>query len=164
MKLPPNRHFPDDEEFKRQLGRRDVYNFRSNKYLLRRLENHETKEPVSVQEYMIEHILPQNENLSVEWRNALGPEWEKVRDKWLHTLGNLTLTGYNSEHGDRSFTQKRDMPGGFRQSPLRLNSGLGELGTWNKNTIQERAERLAQKAVLIWAPPAPPDDVPATRR
>ena len=59
-----------------------------------KLENHDRKEPVPVDEYTIEHILPQNEYLSKEWRDSLGEEWRGVQERWLHTLGNLTLTGY----------------------------------------------------------------------
>ena len=80
---------------------------------------------LTIGEYTIEHILPQNENLLPEWRDALGENWSVDRDRLLHTLGNLTLTGYNPEYSDRPFREKRDMEGGFRESPLRVNEGLG---------------------------------------
>ena len=96
LTLPSYRRFPSDDEFRRDLQTRDLYNFRSRSYWLRRLENHGRKERVPVDEYTIEHILPQNPNLSAAWKLALGPEWERVQKQWLHTLGNLTLTGYNS--------------------------------------------------------------------
>ena len=69
---------------------------------------------MSVKQYTTEHIMPQNPELSAQWRSALGPDWEAVHETWLHTLGNLTLTGYNPEYGDRPFSEKRDMPGGFQ--------------------------------------------------
>src|SRR5207253_10880297 len=116
--LLSQQRFPDDEEFRRDLRTRDLYNFRLRSYWLRRLENHGRKERVAVEEYTIEHILPQNENLSAKWREALGPEWKRIQETWLHTLGNLTLTGYNSEYSDRPFTEKRDMQKGFKESPL----------------------------------------------
>lgn len=151
--LPSYRRFPKDDEFHRDLQTRDLYNFRSRSYWLRRFENHGRKEPVPVDEYTIEHILPQNENLSPKWREVLGTEWKAVQDKWLHTLGNLTLTGYNSEYSDHAFAEKRDMQGGFKQSPLKLNDGLGQLELWNEETIKARAERLAGLAVQVWAGP-----------
>ena len=157
--LPSYRQFPRDNEFKRQLCVRDLYNFPRRSYWLRYLENHDRKEPIEVDEYTIEHILPQNENLSEEWRNELGPEWESVRKKWLHTLGNLTLTAYNSEYSDHPFAQKRDMKGGFRQSPLKLNQGMGEIKQWNEEAIKARAERLALTAVRVWAAPSLPPEV-----
>jgi uncharacterized protein with ParB-like and HNH nuclease domain/predicted transport protein len=151
--LPSYRRFPKDEEFKRDLKIKDLYNFRSRSFWLRRLENHGRKERVPVDQYTIEHILPQNPNLSGQWQAALGLEWQRVQETWLHTLGNLTLTGYNSEYSDRPFTEKRDMPGGFAQSPLLLNQGLGVLPAWNEETICTRAARLADKAVTVWHMP-----------
>jgi len=147
------RRFPNDEEFVTELKFRDLYNFRSRSYWLRRLENHDRKERVNVSEYTIEHILPQNNNLNQDWRQALGPNWEKIQQKYVHTIGNLTLTGYNSEYSDKFFTDKRDMKGGFRESPLKLNKGLANLDTWNEETILQRAESLAKEALKVWQYP-----------
>ena len=157
--LPSYRRFPNDEEFKREIQVRDLYNFRSRSYWLRRLENHGRKERVEVAEYTIEHILPQNENVPKAWRDALGVEWESIHESWLHTLGNLTLTGYNSEYSDRTFAEKRDMQGGFGESPLRLNQGLGQLDQWNEAAIKARAQRLSGIAVSVWRAPQLAADV-----
>ena len=159
MLLPSYRRFPKNEEFKREIKIRDLYKFRSRSYWLRRLENHGRKERVPVDEYTIEHILPQNENLSSAWQEALGPEWQRIQQTWLHTLGNLTLTGYNPEYSDRPFPEKRNMSGGFKESPLKLNAGLGLVETWNEAAIQERAERLANQAVGVWQAPALATDI-----
>ena len=153
LTLPSYRRFPGDEEFKRELSVRDLYNFHAEAIGYAVWENHDRKERVPVHEYTIEHIMPQNENLSAAWREALGSEWQHVQERWLHTLGNLTLTGYNPEYSDHPFIKKRDMQGGFKESPLRLNQCLGTLDTWNEDTIQQRAKRLAAKAVQVWAPP-----------
>ena len=161
--LPSYRRFPTDDEFRRDLQTRDLYNFPRRSYWLRRLENHERKERVPVDEYTIEHILPQNENLSAAWKLALGAEWERIQQTWLHTLGNLTLTGYNSEYSDRTFTEKRDkQPGGFKESPLKLNQGLGQLDHWNEDTIKTRADKLAGMALDVWIAPKLAADVLAT--
>ncbi|MEX2500684.1 MAG: DUF262 domain-containing protein [Wenzhouxiangellaceae bacterium] len=159
LTLPSYRRFPGDEEFKRELVVRDLYNFRSRSYWLRRLENFDRKERVAVDEYTIEHIMPQNENLSAKWREALGSEWQRVQETWLHTLGNLTLTGYNAEYSDRPFADKRDMKGGFKESPLRLNEGLGVLDAWNEAAVRARAKRLAEQAAKVWTAPALREDV-----
>jgi uncharacterized protein with ParB-like and HNH nuclease domain/predicted transport protein len=151
--LPSYRRFPTDEEFRRDLHTRDLYNFRSRSYWLRRLENHNRKELVPVNEYTIEHILPQNENLSESWKTALGPDWASVRATWLHSIGNLTLTAYNSEYSDRTFQEKRDHPMGFKMSPLKVNQGLGQLDEWNADTIQDRAHKLAEEALYVWPGP-----------
>jgi uncharacterized protein with ParB-like and HNH nuclease domain/predicted transport protein len=162
--LPSYRRFPSDDEFRRDLQTRDLYNFPRRTYWLRRLENHGRKERVPVDEYTIEHILPQNENLSSAWENDLGAEWERIQETWLHTLGNLTLTGYNSEYSDRAFIEKRDMVGGFKESPLKLNQGLGQLNHWNEETIKARADRLAGLALDVWSAPKLPADVLAAYR
>ena len=151
--LPSYRRFPNDDEFYRDLQTRDLYNFRSRSYWLRRMENFERKERVVVDEYTIEHIMPQNENLSSGWKTELGVEWKRVQQTWLHTLGNLTLTGYNSQYSDRIFNEKRDMEGGFKHSPLKLNAGLGQVALWNENIIKERANKLAGIAANVWISP-----------
>lgn len=148
--LPSYRRFPDDAEFKREFEIKDLYNFRSKSYWLRRLENYDRKERVPVNEYTIEHIMPQNENLSSEWREALGPEWERIQKTYLHTLGNLTLTGYNSEYSDRTFIDKRDRKGGFKESPIRINKEIAEMDKWNEDSIKKRAEILSAQAVNVW--------------
>ena len=99
-------------------------------YLLRRLENYGRKEPIRVEDYTIEHVMPQT--LSEEWQAELGEDWREAHDKYLHTIGNLTLTGYNSELSNSTFIDKRRMEGGFRESPLRLNESLREAEQWDK--------------------------------
>jgi len=157
--IPSYRRYPDDSEFQRELQIRDLYNFRSRSYWLRKFENFDRKERVLVDEYTIEHIMPQNENLSSQWQAALGGDWKRIQKNYLHTLGNLTLTGYNSEYSDRTFLEKRDMKGGFKESPLRLNQGLGVLEQWNEEVIVERAKRLAQHAIKVWVYPNLPVEV-----
>ncbi|MCD2511582.1 GmrSD restriction endonuclease domain-containing protein [Comamonas endophytica] len=164
--LPSYRRFPGDDEFQREVKVRDLYNFRSRSYWLRRFENHGRKERVMVEDYTIEHILPQNDALSKEWQTELGTDWQRVQKDWLHTLGNLTLTGYNSEYSDRPFAYKRDQvtdkdgnPVGFAHSPLKLNFGLGKVNTWDEAAIKTRADRLAVDATKIWAAPQLANDV-----
>jgi predicted transport protein len=155
LDLPSYRRFPSDEEFRREVQIRNLYKFnKSCSYWLRRLENHQRKEPITVADYTIEHILPQNPELSSSWRQALGPDWKQIQEQWLHRLGNLTLTGYNPELSDRSFLHKRDhQQGGFRTSPLRLNHGLGQLERWDADAIRARGETLVQRALEVWAAP-----------
>jgi len=166
LMLPSYRRFPGDEEFVRELKTRDIYNFRSRSYWLRRLENHGRKERVMVEDYTIEHILPQNQALSVQWQADLGEDWKRIQNTWLHTLGNLTLTGFNSEYSDRPFPCKRDelkdKAGhsiGFAYSPLKLNLGLGQVAVWNEAAIGARASRLAAEALNVWCSPQLASDV-----
>ena len=148
--LPSYRRFPSNEEFRLAFETKDLYNIYSRAYWLRKMENFGKKELVAVENYTIEHILPQNPNLSVEWKNDLGDNWEEIQTKYLHTLGNLTLTGYNSEYSDKPFKEKKSMKGGFLQSPLTLNEKVREAEVWNESAILERASFLSKRAIEIW--------------
>lgn len=164
LTLGSYKRFPSDQEFSEALRTEDLYHLQRAPYFFRTMENHGRKEEVSTADYTIEHILPQNDHLHPDWRRDLGPDWQNVQARYLHTLGNLTLTGYNPELSDRPFLEKRDMDGGFRNSPLRLNQGLGELEVWDQVAIEERASRLAAQAVGIWQRPQLDDALLATYR
>lgn len=148
------RRFPTDEEFRREFVVKDIYNFRNRVYLLQKLENsHHLKELIDPESYTIEHIMPQNPKVSSEWQAELGDDWKNIHAKYLHTIGNLTLTGYNSEYSDRPFQEKQTMKNGFAHSPLALNEGLGALSCWSEAEIKDRAAVLASQAVKIWIYP-----------
>ena len=156
LRLRGSTRFPGDEEFRLKLAAKDVYNLRGRAYLLSKLENDGRKEPVPTDDYTIEHVIPQNPTLPKAWRDMLGPDWEAVRGRHLHTLGNLTLTGYNSELSDRPFAKKRDMPGGFADSPLRLNASLRKLEQFGEAELTARAAGLIESAVKVWPVPTLP--------
>ncbi|GAA7631101.1 DUF262 and DUF1524 domain-containing protein [Helicobacter pylori] len=143
--------FPKDSEFKNLFITIDFYNLKEKKYFFERLENFDTKEPVNIQECTTEHIMPQK--LDSEWKRDLGENFQAIHDKYLHTIGNLTLTGYNSEYSNRSFQEKRDMEGGFKNSPLSLNQGLRDLKSFGEEEILNRAKDLATRALKIWEIP-----------
>jgi uncharacterized protein with ParB-like and HNH nuclease domain/predicted transport protein len=147
------KRFPNDVEFEKEIVLKDVYNFRSRNYLLHNLENFNRKEIVNTDDYTIEHIMPQNPKLNGKWQAMLGDNWQEIQKKYLHTLGNLTLTGYNPELSDNSFDLKKSMEGGFDHSPLRLNTFMQTTEVWNEEKIQERAIELANKASKIWLAP-----------
>ncbi len=152
------RRFPSDTEFSNELQIKDVYNFRSRNYLLESLENHNRKELVNAENYTIEHILPQNQNVSIRWQNELGEDWERTKAKYMHSLGNLSLTGYNSELSDRPFSDKKSIPGGFDTSPLFLNESVRAETKWNEEAILRRASKLAERACLVWKKPTLPEE------
>ncbi len=143
--------FPKDSEFKNLFITIDFYNLKEKKYFLERLEeNFNTEEPVNTKECTIEHIMPQT--LTEEWKRDLGENFQAIHDKYLHTIGNLTLTGYNDKYSNKSFQEKRDMEKGFKQSPLRLNQGLRE-ESFGEEEIKKRANDLADFALKIWTYP-----------
>ncbi|WRG12203.1 DUF262 and DUF1524 domain-containing protein [Helicobacter pylori] len=143
--------FPKDSEFKNLFITIDFYNLKEKKYFFERLENFNTKEPVNTQECTIEHIMPQT--LTEEWERDLGENFEAIHEKYLHTIGNLTLTGYNEKYSNNSFQEKRDMEKGFKQSPLRLNQSLKDLEVFGEKEIEKRANDLADWALKIWTYP-----------
>lgn len=145
--------FPNDEKFSSALKVKDIYHMRIRNYILSSLENFNNKAPINIENYTIEHIMPQTKNLSNVWKKELGKNYETVQKKYLHTIGNLTLTAYNSEMSNKSFSEKIEMNGGFKESALRLNSYVVKQNEWNEKIIKERASILVEKALLIWKYP-----------
>ncbi|GAA7454345.1 DUF262 and DUF1524 domain-containing protein [Helicobacter pylori] len=149
--LTEKQRFPNNDEFKKLFITIDFYNFQKKKYFFERLESFNTEEPVNTKECTIEHIMPQT--LTEEWKRDLGGNFQAIHDKYLHTIGNLTLTGYNKEYSNKSFQEKRDMEKGFKQSPLRLNQSLKDLEVFGEEQIKKRANDLADWALKIWTYP-----------
>lgn len=152
--LTNNQRFPNNDEFKNLFITIDFYKKfkKKTKCFLERLENFDTKEPVDTKGLTTEHIMPQT--LTEEWERDLGENFQEIHDKYLHTIGNLTLTGYNSEYSNKSFQEKRDMEKGFKNSPLRLNQGLRDnLESFGEEEIKKRANDLADLALKIWTYP-----------
>ncbi|MGL2873784.1 GmrSD restriction endonuclease domain-containing protein [Helicobacter pylori] len=143
--------FPKDSEFKNLFITIDFYNLKEKKYFFERLEKFDTEEPVNTQECTIEHIMPQT--LTEEWKRDLGENFQAIHEKYLNTIGNLTLTGYNEKYSNNSFQEKRDMEKGFKQSPLKLNQSLKDLESFGEKEIEKRANDLADWALKIWTYP-----------
>ena len=147
-----SRRWPNDEEFEDHFAR---HGYSNDAYWLYRLENYGRKE-ITVEEYTerkytIEHIMPQT--LNPAWKNSLGPRHKDIHDAYLDSPGNITLTAHNQKLSNRAFVEKRDMPGGFRQSRLKINKSLGSVEKWDEKAIEKRAGQLAEMAVGVWARP-----------
>ncbi|WP_231167462.1 DUF262 and DUF1524 domain-containing protein [Helicobacter pylori] len=149
--LTEKQRFPNNDEFKDCFITIDFYKFQKNRYFFERLENFDTKEPVNTKECTIEHIMPQK--LTEEWERGLGENFQEIHDKYLNTIGNLTLTGYNPEYSNKSFQEKQGMEKGFKNSPLRLNQSLRDLESFGEEEIKKRANDLADLALKIWTYP-----------
>ncbi len=149
--LTEKQRFPNNDEFRKLFITIDFYHFQKRQYFFERLENFERKERVYTHEYTTEHIMPQE--LTEEWKRDLGENFQAIHDKYLHTIGNLTLTGYNPEYSNKSFQEKRDMEKGFKDSPLRLNQSLRDLESFGEEEIKKRANDLADLALKIWTYP-----------
>jgi uncharacterized protein with ParB-like and HNH nuclease domain len=147
-----NYRFPSNDEFDRQLKEADLYGLRICRHLLEGLENCDTKEPTDTSSYSIEHIMPQNERLRRSWREMLGENWKDIQKTWLHRLGNLTLTGYNSSYSDRDFDEKKTIRGGFADSSVRLNRFVREQPVWTAIEMNIRTNELAKRGLETWPP------------
>lgn len=149
------RAFPTDYEVREKLQTKDIYHFRLKNYLLEMLENYYHKEPIDIMRdnYTIEHIMPQSPELNMTWQKMLGENWREVQKIYLHTLGNLTLTGYNSEMGNKSFEEKLNGENGFKHSHLKLNQYVASCEAWNKKSIQQRTSLLTDLILKIWSYP-----------
>lgn len=142
--------FPSDADFRSALLTSDVYAKRICFHVLEALENRDSKEQTDTSKYSVEHVMPQNEKLNSNWRAMLGEDWEQTQNEWLHRLGNLTLTGYNSTYSDKSFEEKKQIKHGFSESSVRLNKDIREATLWGRRQISDRGKRLAKQALQIW--------------
>ncbi|GAA7043925.1 DUF262 and DUF1524 domain-containing protein [Helicobacter pylori] len=149
--LTEKQRFPNNDEFKDLFITIDFYSFQKRRYFFERLENFDRKERVYTHEYTVEHIMPKK--LTEEWEKDLGENFQEIHDKYLHTIGNLTLTGYNDKYSNKSFQEKQGMEKGFKDSPLRLNQSLRDLESFGEEEIKKRANDLADLALKIWTYP-----------
>ena len=142
---------PDDDTFVLALKQNNLY--RKNalcKFLLTAIEN-QGKEQLITDNLTIEHIMPQNKNLSTSWQKMLGEDiWQSVQEKYLHTLGNLTLTAYNSELGDKPFDVKQQELDDVKTKVVVLYADVKGRTVWNADAIEQRADRLADAIVKLY--------------
>lgn len=146
---------PADDDFRYSLIHNNLYQKHALcRYLLIEIEN-QGKEKVQTDNLSIEHVMPQNKNLSTAWQKMLGANWAEDKEKWLHTLGNLTLTGYNSELGDKPFAEKKELIEDNQTKIVNLYQDIQSATEWNADKIQTRAKRL-QKDICKLFPIIPP--------
>lgn len=150
--------YPTDSEVIDSLARMDIYNNhkicpcvlsilesgnKDSGNILARINSPDYDDRLS-----IEHVMPQKK--TEEWRTEIGDDYDEVHKTWVHRLGNLTLTAYNSEYGCRSYTEKRNLsPGGLGTSPLNLNQIMKTTERWTLDVIRERNECLSRRFVEI---------------
>lgn len=165
LKKQGTAQFPTDIELTESFLTRQIYKLPIDYryFLFERMENENSKEGLrTVVDEMkkgtitIEHIMPQT--LNSEWRRALGPNCEEIHEKYLHTFANLTLTGYNSNYGNKSFIEKRDgyidrkgnKVDGFSQSGFRLSQFLTKCTQWTEEEILKREADLLNRFMNLW--------------
>lgn len=142
------KRWPTDEEFRQGIINHNIYSQKTaerTQFILERLEKSQGKETVDFSNLSVEHIMPQT--LSDKWRQTLGEKNSRHYKTWLHTLGNLTLTGYNSELSNKPYSNKQKY---LIDSNLYLNRYFRDINHWNFNEIKERGNRLADVAIKVW--------------
>lgn len=139
--LRTNARMPNDDEFKEALIYKPLFKKPVCKYVLSVIEN-STKEHIDINTLTVEHILPQKEN-SILWKKEVGEDYNRIFDMYLHTLGNLTITGYKSELGTRSFSEKKKIIQENSKVNI-LNKDILSADTWNEKSILNRAEVLSE--------------------
>ena len=159
LKRSGSQRFPKNKEVIESLKLKDVYNIKSKNrtYLLERLENFENREPVIIEgnaDITIEHIFPQNPD--PKWKIDLGAdEYNTIKETYLNTIGNLTLSGNNGKLGNKPFVFKRDLENaGYKESRLWLNKYLSIADKWDKAEIESRFDVLAERFLKIWQIPS----------
>jgi len=142
--LKANDRMPTDKEFEDALIYRPLYKKPICKFILSVIEN-STKEHIDISNLTIEHILPQKENAAV-WKKEIGDDYSSVYEIYLHTLGNLTITGYNSELGTKSFNDKKKIIRDNSKANI-LNKEILSADKWNESSILNRAKVLSDVLV-----------------
>ena len=153
-KTAANLRLPRNDVFKEKLLGFKLYSNKTIcKYILARIEHENSKEKIDMENLQIEHIMPQKLNDS--WKDNLGSDWEYVHEKFIHNIGNLTLTAYNSEISNSSFTEKKSW---YKESRLKITQDICEYTKWNNKNIMKRGNILADKVIQIWKIPKEIDE------
>lgn len=166
--------FPSDTDIKENFPQRQIYKLPSSyrAFMFERMENLNSKEyddaiiqKMNEGKITIEHIMPQH--LSPQWKQDLGPEADTIRDKYLHTFANLTLSGYNQDYSNRpykekwngySYTKKNRETGeevvttvyGYKDSAFKLSNYMKNHEQWTEEELKERGEILMNNFLMLW--------------
>ena len=147
--LKGNGEFPDNITVENSILEKDVYKNILAKFILTKLELLDSKEKIDIDNITIEHIMPRT--LTDNWKKLIGDNYKEIHDKYVNTIGNLTLTGYNSELSNKSLEEKQEM---YKDSKfLFLNKDILDLKIWNENIIIERSKRLIKNLLEYYKYP-----------
>jgi len=162
LKKKGSQRFPRNKEVVNTLKEKDMYGIKPKNrvYFLERLENHRNKELVKIDgnsDITIEHIFPQNPE--PKWKIELGEEaYNFIKENYLNTIANLTLSGNNGKLGNKIFFSKKEMnvdgeEQGYKYSRLWLNSYLTQIDKWGKDEIEKRFQIIEERFLSIWVFP-----------
>lgn len=169
--------FPLDTSIKEFFPQRQIYKLPSayRAFLFERMENLDSREydddiieKMNDGKITIEHIMPQH--LSPQWRQDLGPDAEEIKEKYLHTFANLTLSGYNQDYSNRpysekwggyTYTKKNRETGveteisvyGYKDSAFKLSNYMKTHLQWTETELKERGDILLNNFLKLWPEP-----------
>lgn len=163
LEKPGQLRFPQRRDLDTMVPSNPIYT-QKNSYLLFILssvdDNAQSSESIQLHliasgdSYLtVEHVMPQT--LNDDWKSKLGDDWEELHTQYLHTLPNLTLTGYNPKYSNKSFLEKKSMENGFDQSPLLINELIRKSENWNRQSFEERTRWWINQIDKIWPIPVP---------
>ena len=156
-----NRDWPEDDLIRTELVEFPLYlrERKKTRLILEELEKSyghkerpDLNDPSRIQ---AEHIMPRKEVLTTGWKEMLGDKSSEIHSKYVHTIGNLTLTGYNQELGAKSFQNKKLVYADLG-SNLELNKYVLEQEKWTESEIITRAKQLIERFIEIWPRPKTP--------
>lgn len=132
---------PNDSEMKNTLLSMNFYESlkQYSKLILGKIEEHNSKVSVDFRnpKITIEHIMPQK--LDSSWKIELGNNFQEIHKNYLHNLGNLILTEFNSEIGNKSFEEKKKK---LNTSSLNYRLDVISRNSWNEQSIQEHQSNM----------------------
>lgn len=142
--------YPKDNEFYLRFKEAKLYGggdrLNRTKLILESIEEHNKhREEVPFNNLTVEHVMPQT--LSEWWQNHLGNDWEETHELYVHTIGNLTLTAYNSELSNDNFDNKKRI---YSDSHLELNKYFSNVASWTRVDIEQRSDAIVNLALSIW--------------
>ena len=166
MRRDGNYQLPRDMQFVESIKTRDAYHMLKpfQIFLFERLENsvygeyNDVATDMKKKDATIEHIMPQT--LNGDWKAMLGDNFEEIRDKYLHTFANLTLTGINSELSNKPFEIKRDgkkigneIYPGYKNSKYRLTKNVTLCDKWTEIELQNRCNEIVATFLRLYPLP-----------
>lgn len=132
---------PNDNEIKTSLATMNFYegSKQYSKFVLGKIEEHNTKVSVDFRnpKITIEHIMPQT--LEDSWKVELGENYKDIHKNYLHNIGNLILTEFNSEIGNKPFEEKKRK---LETSSLNYRLDIIKRNTWSEQNIKEHLANM----------------------
>lgn len=149
-----NLRMPNDVEISDVLRRIDFYNGASKyrKLILGKIEEHISKVAINFRDkaVTVEHVMPQSIEKSNQWKRELGEDWAQIQKTYLHNIGNLILTEFNSEMGNRPLADKRKK---LMDSNLQYRNDVITHDAWGEHEIKAHQKEMIKRFLATFSLP-----------